>query len=129
MKISLEILATLRGDFGELPGKSTTLRGNARKAGAQVARGLTLISGIAALAEGWRVSTYGGAARPPIKASELRVLEGTYENKSEGLGRAGLAQGLSIKMRGWGLGWPANRSEGFWGYGPRAGQPTLFGKP
>ena len=21
------------------------------------------------------------------------------------------------------------RSEGFWGYGPRAGRPTLFGKP
>ena len=42
---------------------------------------------------------------------------------------AGLAQGLSIKVRGWGPGWPANRSEGFWGYGPRAGWPTLFGKP
>ena len=42
---------------------------------------------------------------------------------------AGLAQGLSIKVRGWGPGWPANRSEGFWGYGPRAGRPTLFGKP
>ena len=28
----------------------------------------------------------GGGARLPIKASELRVLEGTYENKSEGLG-------------------------------------------
>ena len=41
---------------------------------------------------------------------------------------AGLAQGLSIKVRGWGPGWPANRSEGFWGYGPRAGRPTLFGK-
>ena len=65
-------------------------------------------------------------------------------DKSEGFGRgglaqgpsikvrgwgAGLAQGLSIKVRGWGPGWPANRSEGFWGYGPRAGRPTLFGKP
>ena len=44
-------------------------------------------------------SLRGGGARLPIKASELRVLEGTYENKSEGLG-AGLAQALSIKVRG-----------------------------
>ena len=31
----------------------------------------------------------GRGPDPPIKASELRVLEGTYENKSEGLGGAG----------------------------------------
>ena len=66
--------------------------------------------------------------------------------KVRGLG-AGLAQALSIKVRGWGAGlaqalsikvrgWegqagpgPANRNERFWGYGPRAGRPTLFGKP
>ena len=61
---------------------------------------MTLISGIAALGEGRRVSTYGGEGPGrPIKASELRVLEGTYENKSEGLG-AGLARALSIKIRG-----------------------------
>ena len=24
---------------------------------------------------------------------------------------------------------PANKSEGFWAYGPRAGGPTLFGRP
>ena len=57
MKISLERLATLRGDFGELLEKSATLRGRFGKAGAQVPRGLTLISGIAALGEGRRVST------------------------------------------------------------------------
>ena len=34
-------------------------------------------------------------------------------DKSEGLGRAGPAQAK------------ANRSEGFWGNGPRAGRPTL----
>ena len=68
-------------------------------------------------------------------------------DKSEGFRWAGLAQGpsikvrdlggradlgLSIKVRDWGgrAGpGPANRSEGFWGYGPRAGRPTLFGKP
>ena len=35
--------------------------------------------------EGVHLGGWGG--RLPIKASELRVLEGTYENKSEGLGR------------------------------------------
>ena len=57
MKISLERLATLRGDFEELSEKSATLRGRFGKAGAQVPRGLTLISEYAALGEGRRVST------------------------------------------------------------------------
>jgi len=43
LKISMERLATLRGDFGELLGKAATLRGGFGKAGAQVPRGLTLI--------------------------------------------------------------------------------------
>ena len=45
----------------------------------------------------------GGEPGLPIKASELRVLEGTYENKNEGLGgRAGL--GPVDKSEGWGSG-------------------------
>ena len=57
MKISLERLATLRGDFGELLGKLEILRGRFEKVVAQVPRGLALISEYAALGEGRRVST------------------------------------------------------------------------
>ena len=40
--------------------------------------------------------------------------------------KARLAQGLSTKVRGWGSGWPANRSEGFGVTGPGlAGPPSL----
>ena len=46
------------------------------------------------------------------------------------VGQAG--PGLVDKSEGSGRGWAgpgtANRSERFWGYGPRAGRPTLFGK-
>ena len=51
--------------------------------------------------------------------------------KLRGLG-AGLVQRLvdkSERLGGQAGPGPANRSEGFWGYGPRAGRPTLFGKP
>ena len=65
MKIRLERLATLRGDFGELLEKSTTLRGRFAKAGAQVPRGLTVISGSTVLGEGW--SHLGGGGPTPNK--------------------------------------------------------------
>ena len=70
--MSLDRLATLRGDFGELPEKSATLRGRFGKAGAQVPRGLTLISGSGGLGDKCSPTWRGGeGARLPIKSSEL----------------------------------------------------------
>ena len=91
MKISLEMLATLRGVFGELSRKALTLQGKFEKAGGQVTRVLTLIPGSTIFCGVLRGR--GEGAGPFIKASELIVLEGTYENKSEGFGGPGYRAG------------------------------------
>ena len=70
---------------------------------------MTLVSGFAALGEGRRLSTYGEAGGPDthLKGSELPVLKGTWENKSEGLGgRAGLGPADKSEWLGAGLARP-----------------------